>query len=336
MRPTLGEARRGLVSFAFWLFFAALAVPAASFETDQYLALEAEIEDSAEIVNRFLNQELQVFLDKPRVARLECRQLPILFYRSVFRDLFSSRLQKFLKNDPGVDRFPDGWSYRKHLSRSIYRKPWFPFFLPLSPTIRIGEVRFGLDKFGHFFGFGRRYYRRYQNLRARGLSEDEAERRVVRRGFHEERLIVGGLADGVFSHADLEANYQGMELAKAFCHGDNPYVDRLEGKWRPQREIDLREYVTPSFDESYNNNHYPRPRWNRVRPILATEYCDIYFSPAVQARMARYRQLDRPNASKRFVEDYFAAKGRDPQAHQSMSSICNRSTAAVAAASAER
>lgn len=305
-----------------WMLAAALAQPATAFETDQYLALEAGIEDSSAVINEYLNEELRALLLRPGVAAMECRDIPKAYYRSLFRGLLASRLQRFLKTDPRVDRFPDGLTYREHLRRSIYRKPWFPFFLPLSPTIRVGEVRFGLDKFGHFFGFGRRYYKRYERLRGRGRSDGEAVRRVVRRGLRQERLFVGGLADGVFSHGDLEANYQGMELAKAFCRGDDPYIERLGGRWIARREIDLRDYVTPSFDESYNNNHYPRPRWKRVRPILVAEHCDRYFSPKVQARMERYARIDRPNPSKRVIEEYFARRGRDPQTRQSMAVIC--------------
>ena len=321
-----GKYHIGLLAIAGWVLVTMQARPAGSFETDQYLALDIEIEDSAAVVNKYLNDELEGFLERPSVGRLECKGVVTAFYRSLFRGLLASRLQRFLKSEPRVDRFPDGLRYRDHLRRSIYRKPWFPFILPLSPTIRIGEVRFGLDKIGHLFGFGRRYYKQYERLRARGLSDDEAVRRVVRRGLQQERFFVGGWADGVFSHGDLEANYQGMKLAMSFCRGEDRVLERAPVRWHLRRRIDLRNYVTPSFDESYNNSHYPGPRWKRVRPILIAEYCDSYFSPAVQARMKRYQEIDRPNPSKRVIEAYFVSKGRDPQGSQAMRSICNRPT----------
>lgn len=308
------------------------APAAGAFETDQYLALDAEIADSAEAVNAFLNVELELFLSGSKADRLGCRELPPRFYRHLFQGLLASRLQNFLKSDPSIDLFPDGIGYREHLRRSVYRRPSFPYVLPLSPTIRIGEVRFGLDKFGHLFGFGRRYYKHYQRRRARGDSQEEALRAAVRRGLRQERLFVGGWADGVFSYGDLEANFQGMELARAFCEGAEPLLERVENGWRVRRELDLREYVTPSFDESFNNNHYPGPRWKKVRPILEAEYCDRYFSETVQARLRRYRSIERPNLSKQTIDEYFARKGKNPQKRHSMEEICPPPTSELAIA----
>lgn len=293
-----------------------------AFETDQYLALEVELADSAAPVNAYLNRELTEFLDRPAADRLTCEQVPTRFYRHLFRGLMASRFQKFLKSDPSIDLFPDDLSYREYKRRSVYRRPSFPYVMPLSPTIRIGEVRFGLDKFGHLFGFGRRYYKRFVRLRSGGLPVARAVEAVVRRGLYQELTIVGGLADGVFSYSDLEANFQGMELARHFCEGERPYISRSRGRWKVERRLDLRRYVTPSFDESYYNNHYPWPRWKKVRPILESEYCEPYFSSAVQARMERYRSIDRDNASKQLVHEYFERKGKNPQRRHSMEAIC--------------
>lgn len=340
----IGRCQQGRTVFR-WLRWGVAALvlscqatsdPVLAFETDQYLALDEQIADSAFAVNAYLNQELETFLSRPATGQLSCRQIPSRFYRHLFQGLLASRLQKYLKSDSAIDLFPDDLGYREHLRRSVYRRLSFPYVLPLSPTIRIGEVRFGLDKFGHLFGFGRRYYKHYVRLRARGGSEEEAVRAVVRRGLHQERLFVGGLADGVFSYSDLEANYQGMELARHFCHGESAYIERSSSRWSVRREIDLRTYVTPSFDESYNNNHYPRPRWNKVRPILVAEYCDRFFSPAIQARMKRYEVIDRPNPSKQIIDEYFERKGRNPQQRQSMDSICERPAVATFATTALR
>ncbi len=330
-RPAVWRRLRAGVALA---ALSALAAPdSQAFETDQYLALDAEISDSAEAVNAFLNQELDRFLVSAEAGRLGCSELPPRYYRHLFQGLLASRLQNFLKSDPAVDLFPDGVGYREHLRLSVYRRPSFPYVLPLSPTIRIGEVRFGLDKFGHLFGFGRRYYKHYLRRLARGDSQEAAIRVVVRRGLRQERFFVGGWADGVFSYGDLEANYQGMELARDFCEGENPLVERAVDAWRRRRDVDLREYVTPSFDESFNNNHYPGPRWKKVRPILEAEYCDRYFSPVVQARLRRYRMIDRPNLSKRTIEEYFERKGRNPQKSHSMEQICRPDTSLSAVSS---
>lgn len=317
----------GLVRLAATLAILLSTTEARAFETDQFLAMTVELEDSAAVINEYLNSELVAFLERPGLAKRSCQVVPQRFFRHLFQGLLASRLQKFLKSDDRVDLFPKDWSYGEYLRRSVYRKPWFPFVLPLSPTIQVGEVRFGLDKFGHVFGFGRRYYKRYLRHLRQGDPADEAIRRVVRRGIRLERLILGGIADGVFSHSDLEANYQGLELSRSFCEGPNPRIQRVNGKWRLLRPIDLTEVVTPSFDESFETNHYPKPRWKRVRPIIEAEHCETYNSAAVQGRMQRYRALESSNVSQEIITEYFEKQGRDFHAEQSMEAVCGPPTA---------
>ncbi len=305
----------------------AVAAPARSFETDQFLALTAEIEDSAPVLNEFLNAELAALLAQEKTADLPCTGVTSRYFRRLFQGLHASRFQRFLKSEPAVDLFPDDLGYWEHLRRSIYRDPAFPFVLPLSPTIRVGEVRFGLDKFGHLFGFGRRYYQRYLELRRRGLTEEEALRKVVVRGIRQERFFLGGIADGVFSYADLEANYQGLVMARSFCEADpevetEPLLTRVDGGWRAARDLDLRRFVTPSFDESFNTNHYTWMRRSNVRRILTVEHCGPWASEVVQERFTRYRRLDRPSLARDVVAEYFARRNSAMQQEQAMETIC--------------
>ena len=101
--------------------------------------------------------------------------------------------------------------YAGYLRSSIYRKPAFPFVIPMARTWNIGGVHVGGDKIGHMLGHGRYYYGRYLRARAAGASPEEAMESIVRWGVGVESKIVGGLVDGVFSHADLEANFQGLQ-----------------------------------------------------------------------------------------------------------------------------
>ncbi len=309
-----------------WLL--AMLVPAgplAALETDQYLAWEQPLADSREAVNTFVNQGIERVLERLERRRREipCQAIPHRVYRHLFGSLISSPIRRFAHGHPAVERIPGSevgyWGY---LKASVYRRPAFPFLLPMSRTIEVAGVRLGADKLGHMFGFGRRYYARYLRARRRGLSEEEAVRRVVLWGIRMERIFVGGLSDGVFSYADLEANFQGLRLARALCEGDRPHLQRGTGGWRLARPVDLGDYVNPYFDESYNTNHYPRYRWKRVRPILVEEVCPRRHQPAVEARMRRYRQLEGTNPSRRAIAAYFARRGRDPQAEQSLAAIC--------------
>ncbi|MDH3745312.1 MAG: hypothetical protein OES47_09450 [Acidobacteriota bacterium] len=296
--------------------------PLCAFETDQYLAADVELADSAGAINDFINSNVELVLDRVNgrnPEELECEDLPPRIYRRLFQNMLSSRLRRFVKTSGEIDRFPSddvgGFGYTR---RSIYRRPAFPFIVPLSRTIQVGEVRFGIDKFGHVFGFGRRYYTRYRKHLQRGLSEEEALRRVVGWGLMMERYFVGGYADGVFSYADLEANFQGLRLARGLCEGPRPHLEQSDGLWRLTRVIELQNYVNHDFDESINNNHYVGHRWTQVRPMLVKSYCSSF----VSGEMRPAKRTD-PSLSARIVAAHFSSKGREPQQRHSLTALCD-------------
>ena len=314
------------VSFSLAVLLIICCGPSQAFETDQYLVWGYELDDSAEILNEYLNENLEIYLDRlnrKKPERVGCEEIPPRIYRYLFRGLYSSRLREFLKSHPEIDRWPDSdVGYWQYLGNSLYRKPTFPFFLPLSRSIRVGDVYMGTDKFGHLFGFGRRYYLRFHRALENGRTEEEALRTVILWGLRLEQTLVGGLSDGVFSHADLEANFQGLRLARNMCEGDSPYLVMANGTWRLTRKVDLRDYVNPAFDETYNTNQYPWFRWGLVKPILIEEYCPIWQSPAIQERLTRYRELDRRSFSREVVDQHFRRNNEDLQREQSLEAIC--------------
>jgi hypothetical protein len=298
------------------------ALPARALETDQYLVWGEELSDSTDRVNEYLNQEIRLVLD--RLARrggerpIACEKIPITVYRHLFPWLISSKFRRFLHHDPEIERFPEQEvGYFKYLGESIYRKPAFPFFLPLGRTVKVNDVHVGIDKLGgHMFGFGRRYYKRYLQELRRGASEEEAMERAILWGLEVERFFVGGLVDGVVSLGDLEANFWGMMLARNFCGGPEPHLALQKGRWVLARPVDLRDYVGPRFDESYYGSLYLAFRWKRVRPVLEEEYCPVYRNAEVRELLSSYERRDRSSLSQKVVQEYFAARdGRPSYAH---------------------
>jgi len=303
---------------------------ASAAETDQYLSWGVVLSDSAEPFNAFLNQEAQVFLNRvnERTKPLESpEQLTIEFYQYLFQGLHSSRVRAWANHAPEVDRFPDrGVSFFAYQRMSIYRDlTAFPFVLPMTRTVRVGNIYFGTDKIGHFFGFGRRYFQRYLLCRRDGLDTEKAMRKVVLWGVAIESSFVGGLVDGIFSHADLEANFQGFLMARSCCEGDDAHFRQEGGQWRLARPFDMRDYITPDFDESYNNSHYTGLRKDRVLEILRREYCPLWRTPEVQARTANYAAYA-PSFSKRVITEHFDARRENPQRQQSLAAICDERT----------
>ncbi len=313
----------------------ATATPTRGLETDQYIAWEAELRDSSAALNSFVNRELASTLERMhRAAKADtsCDSLPPRLLRSLFRTTsIPSKLRRFLSDAPGLDRYPGPEvGYWRYLGDSLFRAPAFPFILPMARTIRVGDVHTGTDKIGHLFGFGRRYYKRYRAAIAGGLTEEEALRRVVTWGVQIERFLAGGILDGVFSHADVEANYQGLRLALDLCGGDRPYLRRGPTGWHLARPIDLATYVTPYFDESYHNSHFSDQRWRSIQVILEG-YCPTYRSAPIVERRERYARVAQPSASMRIVETLFAARANNRQRRHSIDAVCRREASLLTA-----
>lgn len=295
-------------------------------ETDQYLTWDVELKDSAEILNEYFNTTLENYLEHVNRRSKPIRnpeELTIAVYYHFFHFLGWSRLRTYLRNNPNVDKYPtmDVGKF-EYYQMSIHNGFAFPyFFLPMARTIRVGDVYFGIDKLCHFFGFGRRYYQRYCRYIREGLSEEEAMKKVVLWGIFHEDNLVGKLVDGIFSHGDLEANYQGFLLARDLCGGDPPYIENIDGKWKLVRKIDFRDYINPGFDESYNNNHYWLMRKRIVLRTLREKYCSRLNTPIVRERFSKYKRWE-PSFNQMMIKEYFGKKGHNPQIEQSIWNLC--------------
>lgn len=325
----LANIRRFWWSLACTVGVVVVAQGAHGAETDQYLTWDIELEDSSDVLNAYLNEEIEAFLEKANRRKRSIKRRPELvadLYTYLFAGLLRSRVRSFCAKSPLVDRYPDGdVSYFEHLKMSIYRDPAFPFILPMARTIRVGDVYLGIDKIGHFFGFGRRYFQRYCDLRWNFVPHDEAVERVIRAGLAQELSWVGSMVDGVFSHADLEANYQGFRLALALAAKEDPMLVREDGNWRLVRPIDLRNYVTPDFDESYNTSHFTWLRKNLAPERVHERYCGKLNSPIVRARFERYEEGYAPSLSKQIVDEHFARRRNNPRERDAFEAICNGS-----------
>ena len=303
-------------------------------ETDQFLTWGVELADGSEQLNLFVNQEFERALVRigRRGADRPCVKVPGRLYKRAFSSLLSSRLRRFIETSD-IEWYPRRdvtyWEYR---AQSVFRHSVFSFFLPMARTVRIGEVYLGVDKLAHMFGIGRRYYVHYRGLRRRGLSSEEAQRKTAVWGLKMERFFLGGYAEGIISHADLEANFQGLRLAREMCEGDDPYLARDAGGWRLTRPIDLRDYVNPGFDESYNSNHYFPFQWRVVQPILVEKYCPRYADREVQRRLARYREIDTGSLSREVIAEQYERLGRKSPRRFTLDYLCTDDSAKSARA----
>ncbi len=129
--------------------------------------------------------------------------------------------------------------------------------LALSPLIEIGDQAIGVDKLEHMFGMGFSYFSQY-------YGKKKSIEHVLKVGIFKEKTFLGGniFATGVFSYGDLSANFNGMRfwnhillknediLGKDYNLG--PYIVCSDSKWKVNEEMDFRNYVDASMDESIN------------------------------------------------------------------------------------
>lgn len=115
----------------------------------------------------------------------------------------------------------------------------------------------GDDKFGHFFNIGYRYFRKAY-VKNYGVEE------ALSYGAKIEKRHYGLWTTGVYSYADLVANYLGMkfysELSDKYqkTRLRETYFKCEDGKWvkNTKRLFDWREYMTAALDEGINCTSY--------------------------------------------------------------------------------
>ncbi|MBI1373479.1 MAG: hypothetical protein GC159_12190 [Phycisphaera sp.] len=144
---------------------------------------------------------------------------------------------------------------------------WKPLLIgAMSPTFNVHGVLQGADKLGHLYQQGFDYYTIYRDALAAGKSESEAITKAVDWGVLMEKTWGGQWWTGVYSNADLAANFAGLRfytnLAAEAKVGDRvmPPILLTAGSrwaWNPQLSEDwFAVYVSEHFDEAMNPPRY--------------------------------------------------------------------------------
>jgi hypothetical protein len=153
------------------------------------------------------------------------------------------------------------------------------WYIDNAPVIRIGPLVIGIDKLGHFLGQGWFYHREYEALRARdpGATEPALLARVREYGHVLEVGYQGLAGTGVYSYADLAANWQGFRFYRSLWDGPSPYLAISGGHYRVARAFHILDYATDAWDEVGNPS---RPRSDRlfekVARYLRAHACAAY------------------------------------------------------------
>lgn len=246
-------------------------LPATAAEVDQFTLppdQPATLADSAPELAAEINRRMQQAVQKanapyvrqhakssPRWWQPGCNETRL--YNALTDALAGSvigHVETFAEESPAIQR------RRVPLAESIYRD----FFWQASPTlvfsermaavIRLQNVEIGTDKLGHFFSEGYSYF----------VSTDQLRKNIesgLLFGEWSESVYFGAQTTGVFSFADLTANFQGLRFWNRVLaqHPDlltgkapQPYVQCQNQQWVVVQDFRWDDYIDNGWNEAVN------------------------------------------------------------------------------------
>lgn len=255
--------------FIFSTLLALTFQTAQSSEADGFTNRNEPLADSSEVINSRANQYVQKSLGVLNATGSGCIEKDLYKeLRLYFANHMNGQLVKDILKDKEIPK------RTITLDKSVYRDwtPWdgmgmgLTFIqrsgITISPIIHFGNEILGADKFEHFFGQGFAYFTE-NYLKEKGLVKS------VKTGIFKEKIFLGGnkLGNGVFSYGDLSANFNGMRFWNHVLqqnddvlgadHNLGPYISCEDNKWVQVKEIDFKDYMDSSMDESINCSKFP-------------------------------------------------------------------------------
>jgi hypothetical protein len=282
--------KRNLLACVAWVVAARLAVlPARAYEADQFTLPPEPLTDLGPVLAVWVHRSLADVMDElnARIAHLEVQaaqaesesqrkrrqdqiqacladqRVAKAIYQRLGLGWPEAQVELWIREAPIQADHP--WSFAVSYDDSIFGTAALArplLIIGLSPTIRVFGVHMGIDKVGHFFQQGYEYYEQYLQQRARGATQDQATAAAVRLGVEQEQTIFGDWPTGVYSNADLAANYAGFQFflnltqtVEIGGHRRPPILIRRDGRWafNPLAGDDyLQPFITDHFDEAMN------------------------------------------------------------------------------------
>ena len=274
-------------------------------ETDQYMTWDITLKDSRVEIEEYIETNIQSVLDSinSKNKNYSCQKMTkkLLGWNGKSTN-FLSEIEDYMYRNKTIDRHPKIYqSVRGIVDKSIYKDVEYFKVKVFGISLMAYDVYFGIDKLGHFLTTGLDYYKKYIRYINRGYSVKKSEIKAIKKGIFSEKTYYGLIISGVFSFADLEANYQGLKFARSFCEGESPLIKKVNNKWKLTRKISLKNYINPNWDESFYTNSFTKKRFRQVLPYL-TEYCKKRDLPIVIERKNLYNSRVQSNLSTKYLE----------------------------------
>jgi len=251
------------ISFVLGVGVLMAAPPARAAEVDEfsYRRSGAKLADSQPAIEAMINRLMQEGVDHANAQGRGCqdavlyKELRDHFHHHFFGDF----VKRALKN-PGVH--PLYTPKRQSIYRDVttmealgLNKVVSGAGEVLSPVLRLGNVVVGLDKLEHFFAWGYQYFKIYQ-WEKRPIGD------ALALGERTEQGYLGASTTGVYSYADLAANFQGHRFWNHILgyerdifgsrHQRGPFVTCRQNRWQVNARVKLDHYVDEAWSESVN------------------------------------------------------------------------------------
>jgi hypothetical protein len=284
----------------------------AAYETDQFSNRLDDLEDSTELLDGRVNQTLEAIVDEWQGARDDWKVVNQIYF-DIGGMHWVDKIERWAMKSEKVDRLqPSRYTsiYRGH---PIWATRVAGLF-GVGPTIKLNGQFIGSDKLGHFLSQGRKFYRRYLKYL------DEAK--AAEHSAFTERALFGQMSTGVYSNADLVANFEGYRFYRSLFEdeivpGKPAILAWRDGRWVMQRQFTWADHVNEFWDEALNINHYDALLYPHMKERLQT-FCPDYFEDPTlweieqeEDLLARYAHLELRDTSELRLDQLCTSPGEE-------------------------
>lgn len=223
-----------------------------SLEVDNFGARQAELSDAQGSVEAFLDSYIDAAVkEMSQVGSCDSKRFVETLHAHVGG--WTTRIESDIDATSSIDKFKPPTRNSIYGDFNVLEGKLMLLKPTLGSSIRVNDLYIGTDKLGHFLDTGYRYYEIYS-------SEGNSLSDAIDWGKSTEIGQYGYAVSGIYSYADLAANYEGWRFWVSFIDPDlvgiEPYATCEQGVWQKVRSFDIWEYLSPAWDEGINCNDY--------------------------------------------------------------------------------
>jgi hypothetical protein len=245
--------------------------PGGAYETDQFTDRLTPLADSTELLNAPVNQAIEDAVAYWKGPRDDWKVVTAI-YNDIGGRHWVDKIERWAWESEEVDKLQTSRFDSIYRGHPLWATRWMALF-GVGPTIKLNGQLIGSDKLGHFISQGRKFYRRYMKY------QDESK--AAEHSAYTERALFGQMTNGVYSNADLVANYEGFLFYRSLFEDDiipgKPAILTWTGEgWSVQRPFTWADHVNEYWDEALNVNFYDKLLYPHMKERIEA-FCPDYF-----------------------------------------------------------